>query len=275
MSNHSSEATPLELFRLELEERVEPVNDGLLQLEADPGSLDVCDSLIRSLHSVKGAAGIVELPTLVTVAHRLEDFFVAVKNGKAVLSQQAFAVGFRCVDLFQVVSRLPAAGIRDWLVARAPELDELVDSLIQLLPEGDGASPAPLPSPAEIDNLYNIASEEPSSSVPAASDRVVRVEPENLNRIMALSGEMLVEAKWLQPFADSLTLLKDRQKTCRPRSRLSGCNSSTPARAPAWNWCRRPAAKSANAATPSLSGWESWSSTPCAPPTSPTGSTRR
>jgi two-component system sensor histidine kinase and response regulator WspE len=38
------------------------------------------------------------------------------------------------------------------------------------------------------------------------------VEAENLNRIMALSGEMLVEAKWLQPFADSLSLLKDRQK---------------------------------------------------------------
>jgi two-component system sensor histidine kinase and response regulator WspE len=47
---------------------------------------------------------------------------------------------------------------------------------------------------------------------PAAADRVVRVEAENLNRIMALSGEMLVEAKWLQPFADSLSLLKDRQK---------------------------------------------------------------
>jgi len=212
MSNHSSEATPLELFRLELEKKVELVNDGLLLLEADPGSLEVCDSLIHSLHSVKGAAGIVELPTLMTVAHRLEDFFVAVKNGKAVLSQQAFAVGFRCVDLFQVVSRLPAAGIRDWLAARAPELDELVDSLIQLLPEGDGASSAPLPSPVEIGNLDNIPSEVPTSSGPAASDRVVGVEAENINRIMALSGEMLVEAKWLQPFADSLTLLKDRQK---------------------------------------------------------------
>ena len=212
MSNHSSEATPLELFRLELEKRVELLNDGLLQLEADPGSLEVCDPLMASLHSVKGAAGIVELPTLVTVAHRLEDFFVAVKNGETVLSQQAFAVGFRCVDLFQVVSRLPAAGIRDWLAARAPELDELVDSLIQLLPEGDGAGPAPHSSPDEIENLHSIASEETFSSGPAASDRVVRVEAENLNRIMALSGEMLVEAKWLQPFADSLTLLKDRQK---------------------------------------------------------------
>jgi len=211
MSDHSSEATPLELFRLELEERVEQLNSGLLQLEADPGSRDACDPVMRSLHSVKGAAGIVVLPDLVKVAHRLEDFFVAVKLGEVNLDQPAFALGFRCVDLFQDVSRQPAEGIREWLAARAPEVDELVESISQLLPDGSGLSPAPRPSGGEIENPYTLSADPPSSG-PAAADRVVRVEAENLNRIMALSGEMLVEAKWLQPFADSLSLLKDRQK---------------------------------------------------------------
>lgn len=212
MSDHSSEATPLELFRLELEERVEQLNSSLLQLEADPTSRDACDPVMRSLHSVKGAAGIVVLPSLVTVAHRLEDFFVAVKLGEVNLDQPAFALGFRCVDLFQDVSRQPAEGIREWLAARAPEIDDLVTSLSQLLPEGSGSSSAPRPRHGEIENPYTLNVPEPSSSGPAAADRVVRVEAENLNRIMALSGEMLVEAKWLQPFADSLSLLKDRQK---------------------------------------------------------------
>jgi len=211
MSDHSSEATPLELFRLELEERVEQLNTALLQLEANPSSRDACDPVMRSLHSVKGAAGIVVLPALVRVAHRLEDFFVAVKGGEAALDQRAFALGFRCVDLFQDVSRQPAEGIREWLAARAPELDELVESISQLLPDGSGPYPESRPSGGEIENPY-APTAEPASSGPAASDRVVRVEAENLNRIMALSGEMLVEAKWLQPFADSLSLLKDRQK---------------------------------------------------------------
>lgn len=211
MSDYSSEATPLELFRLELEERVEQLNSGLLQLEADPSSRDACDPVMRSLHSVKGAAGIVVLPALVKVAHRLEDFFVAVKLGEATLDQQAFALGFRCVDLFQDVSRQSADSIREWLAARSPEIDDLVDSLSQLLPDASGVSPATRSSGGEIENPYILTSDSPSSG-PSAADRVVRVEAENLNRIMALSGEMLVEAKWLQPFADSLSLLKDRQK---------------------------------------------------------------
>jgi two-component system sensor histidine kinase and response regulator WspE len=43
------------------------------------------------------------------------------------------------------------------------------------------------------------------------NDRVVRVSAENLNRIMGLAGESLVEANWLQPFADSFTALRYRQ----------------------------------------------------------------
>jgi len=46
---------------------------------------------------------------------------------------------------------------------------------------------------------------------PKTADRVVRVNGENLNRIMGLAGESLVEAKWLQPFADSLLKLRTNQ----------------------------------------------------------------
>jgi two-component system, chemotaxis family, sensor histidine kinase and response regulator WspE len=63
-----------------------------------------------------------------------------------------------------------------------------------------------------------IAIGQPSSSnlrenaqKPKTADRVVRVNAENLNRIMGLAGESLVEAKWLQPFADSLLKLRKNQ----------------------------------------------------------------
>ena len=48
-------------------------------------------------------------------------------------------------------------------------------------------------------------------AIATPTDRVVRVSAENLNRIMGLAGESLVEANWLQPFADSFTTLKSRQ----------------------------------------------------------------
>lgn len=49
----------------------------------------------------------------------------------------------------------------------------------------------------------------------APRDRSVRISAENLNRLMGLAGEALVEANWLQPFADSLLKLRRRQtETC-------------------------------------------------------------
>jgi len=41
-------------------------------------------------------------------------------------------------------------------------------------------------------------------------DRVVRVSADNLNRIMGLAGESLIEANWLQPFADAMMSLKSK-----------------------------------------------------------------
>lgn len=44
-----------------------------------------------------------------------------------------------------------------------------------------------------------------------AGERVVRVTAKNLTRLMGLAGESLVEARWLQPFAQSLANLKREQ----------------------------------------------------------------
>lgn len=206
MNNEHS--TPLELFRLELEQQVEPLNRVVLQLESQPDSRETCDQVMRSLHSVKGAAAIVALQDLVQVAHRLEDFFAAVKHGETSLDQQAFSLTFRCIDLFQDLSCQPAADIKPWLAARRPQLNELVAAICQLLPATERTGPR---SASEIENPFQ-SSPNGSGSPAGTAERVVRVEAENLNRIMALSGELLVEARWLQPFADSLILLKDRQK---------------------------------------------------------------
>ncbi len=51
-----------------------------------------------------------------------------------------------------------------------------------------------------------------STQNPKSADRVVRVSAKNLNRLMGLAGESLVEANWLQPFADSLFKLRSHQK---------------------------------------------------------------
>jgi two-component system sensor histidine kinase and response regulator WspE len=213
MSERPQEASALELFRLELEERINDLNQSLLVLEETPGSKEACDQFMRSLHSIKGAASIVALPSLVAVAHQLEDVFVGIKAGECGLSASAIALGFRCIDLFQDISKQHADDIREWLNARSPELNLLVEALADLNPSSTTVGqPQPEPAGLRLDSPGQPGVAEDSLSLLPSSERVVRVEAENLNRIMALSGELLVEAKWLQPFADSLSLLKDRQK---------------------------------------------------------------
>jgi len=41
-----------------------------------------------------------------------------------------------------------------------------------------------------------------------AAERVVRLNAENLNRLLGLAGESLVESRWLRPFSDSMQRLK-------------------------------------------------------------------
>ena len=42
-------------------------------------------------------------------------------------------------------------------------------------------------------------------------DRVLRLDAENLNRLLGLAGESLVESRWLRPFADSLQRVRREQ----------------------------------------------------------------
>ncbi|MEB3199347.1 MAG: response regulator [Synechococcaceae cyanobacterium] len=245
MSDFPAEIDPLELFRQELEERIDTLNQALLVLEEQPESGEDCDRMMRALHAVKGAAGIVGLQPLVQLSHRLEDLFVAVRSGAVPLLPAAITASFRSIDLLADLSRLPAAAIPDWLEARREAIAELeaeLEPLLAAAPAPAAASqatagsagespraPAPplaaqapstavgpadpaLPGPAPGPLSEEAPPSAAGSGAAAAADRVVRVEAENLNRIMALSGEMLVEAKWLQPFADSLALLRERQK---------------------------------------------------------------
>lgn len=100
------------------------------------------------------------------------------------------------------------------VISASPSLSQVTPDLIPSATTSLNQSPSPeLPnhqvasvsfSPQEK-SLATSASEQ----MPA-QDRVVRVNADNLNRIMGLAGESLIEANWLQPHADSMMSLKWR-----------------------------------------------------------------
>src|SRR5262245_44955483 len=71
----------MELFRMEAESHTATLSAGLIALEGKPAASSVIEPLMRAAHSIKGAARIVGLDTVVRIAHALEDCFVAAQQG--------------------------------------------------------------------------------------------------------------------------------------------------------------------------------------------------
>jgi Chemotaxis protein histidine kinase and related kinases len=218
----------LDLFRLEVEAQANILNQGLLALESQPKSPKVLESLMRAAHSVKGAARIVAVDAAVNLAHVMEDCFVAAQNQTILLGADQIDILLHGVDLLLNISQIENNHLNTWLLEQGHEMELTYQQITTILDSGQVFTQLiPLKTEVlEVINPPNLTSEnqnltaivpetqnlkleiQPPKSEP--SDRVVRVSADNLNRIMGLAGESLIESNWLQPFADSLTILKKR-----------------------------------------------------------------
>ena len=106
----------LELFRAEVESHSDSLTNSLLKLEQAPDATGVLDGMMRSAHSIKGAARIVRVDAAVDVAHVMEDCFVAAQRGELVLESSGIDVLLKSVDLLVRISEASKAPNVDWTV---------------------------------------------------------------------------------------------------------------------------------------------------------------
>jgi len=166
----------LQTFTAQLEERLQAIIDGLLQLERpDAPHAEVLDGLFRAAHNIKGAARGVGLEASAELAHALEDLFSA-------LRREGTAGRPGLVDLcLDAVS-----GLRRQVEAEAggqPAPDGLADLPARLRALAAGAAPA-LPA-ATVTTARPLAARE---APPRAT--TVRLPVERLDRIADLAEEL-------------------------------------------------------------------------------------
>jgi two-component system, chemotaxis family, sensor histidine kinase and response regulator WspE len=178
----------LDLFSMEVETQGQVLTAGLLALERSPTAADKLEECMRAAHSLKGAARIVGLQAGVSVAHAMEECFVAAQQGRLVLRHHQIDRLLHGVDLLSRVGSAPGtSGEVDGFLA---DLKRAVESPNDTFVAAEPAAP-------------------PEAAVAGESvERVLRVTAENLNRLLGLTSESLVESRRLKPFADSLLRLK-------------------------------------------------------------------
>lgn len=117
----------LQDFLVEAQEILENLDTQLIQLESSPEDRGLLNSIFRGFHTIKGGAGFLSLEPLVEVAHKAEDVFDLLRNGKRTLDAATMDVFLQVLDTLR--------GMFDALhAAQLPEHADpaLVDALRRL-----------------------------------------------------------------------------------------------------------------------------------------------
>lgn len=222
----------VDLFKIELESHTKVLEKGLVEAEGETSN-EKLEPLMRSAHSIKGAARIVGIHQAVGLAHAMEDVLSFAIKGEIKLTADHIDLLLRGNDLFKVIAELPVDGIIPGIEEKVGEINEL-SSLLQAAQKGEVVKPAKkdTASVAETDAPPQQSAPQPEALAaplqppvqqqPAKQEKkedalFVRVLAENLNRLLGLAGEIKIQAKFTKPFRGYLLAAK---QTFREATRI-------------------------------------------------------
>jgi two-component system chemotaxis sensor kinase CheA len=126
-------------FVVEALELATNVEEHLLSLERNPGDLNTLNAVFRSFHTIKGGAGFMNLPAMVSACHLTENLFDALRTGEVPVTPIAIeaalqASGFVADQLTALSNGAHPSSLPDMPNA----LEEILNSAI----DGKDAAPA-------------------------------------------------------------------------------------------------------------------------------------
>ncbi|MFZ2524525.1 MAG: hybrid sensor histidine kinase/response regulator [Candidatus Ferrigenium altingense] len=161
-----------ELFKAESEERLQHLDDGLLRLEKAPADQPLLEDLFREAHSLKGAARMLGLTDIQTLAHQLEDTLGVAKKERTAPQPEAVASMNKTLEAIRRLVKME--------IGEAAGADSGVH--VAALPP---AAP-PIVEPGSLTM--------PPAEQKAETFRIetIRVDPKKLDALLTQAGELTV-----------------------------------------------------------------------------------
>ncbi len=205
-------------FRDETSENIRMLSDGLLALERaapdTPETREQINSIFRAVHTIKGSARMLGFAAIGQLAHSMEHQLGAVREGRLHLSPAMISLLLQGGDMILTMTSDAVAG-------RAPSVDPAL-----LIAQLDGAAsptpppappmptppiptpppaptPPPTPAPAPPPTPAPTQSRQRRSALP----QTIRVRTDRLDRLLNLTGELVIEEQALSVHAEALTHL--------------------------------------------------------------------
>jgi two-component system chemotaxis sensor kinase CheA len=129
-------------FAQESGEQLEQLEDTLLLLEKNPDDGEAINTLFRSAHTIKGAAGVVECGYIVAFTHVMESVLDELRAGNIIIGADLIALLLRCKDHIGALLGLFAAGAASAEGDTAAQGDALTEQLRRYLPKAEAGLPA-------------------------------------------------------------------------------------------------------------------------------------
>jgi len=90
-------------FLIETNEALSDLDQHFLDLEANPDDNGLLSEIFRTVHSIKGGAGFLEMNDLVSVAHSSENVLNSLRNGEICVDSQIIDLVLESVDMIKAI----------------------------------------------------------------------------------------------------------------------------------------------------------------------------
>ncbi|MEW6608607.1 MAG: hybrid sensor histidine kinase/response regulator [bacterium] len=170
-------------FKEETDERLNNLNNKLLNLEQNPDDAELLNEVFREAHTLKGSAKMVGLTKINRIAHQMEDLLGRIKEKQFNLTPQINDLLFECLDSIKILLEAEISKKEVDI-----DVDSLCDELIQactgkLIRERKKTE-------RKIRLVEGVAQEIRHEKV--GFEETIRVEVSKLDKLLNLSGEMII-----------------------------------------------------------------------------------
>jgi two-component system chemotaxis sensor kinase CheA len=182
-------------FIVEAREHLDAAEAQLLVLESDPAQVEAVHTVFRAFHTIKGAAGCLDLNLMQSLAHETENLLDLARHGGITLTGASLDLVFQAVDAMKrLVEDLETLLKTGTPRPADPALEPLVVRIRQQVGgQGDSqAAPEPAPAPSLEESPSELVTASSSGEETTVLKESVRVDAQRLDRLVDLIGELVI-----------------------------------------------------------------------------------
>lgn len=192
-SDNELNSVVTDYFLIEAEEHLKALSDGLLALENNPKKTEILEFIFRAAHTLKGAASSVGFKNVEIGAHAIEDALDLLRSGEKLINAELIDALLTCVDALKEILSIEPQSPRD--------AQNLSGSIVELV-QNMGVDTIGTPQKTQV--YFKETKKAPESKV--------NVSISKLDRLMNMSGELLVQRASLEESSKEFSVIMDNLK---------------------------------------------------------------